>query len=534
MAESPSARAWTDDQILDVFGEADAVFARDGQAGGTDAPGILARRPAGARVPSWADQISELHPDDRVASVELWWNSMQRPAELQELSVRSRVGNEWRLIGLRSVNLLHQPGVRAVLIGSTDLGPTVVHETRDTPSRGDASAWTYQEVDPVGTVLRTEGDAIAVFGRDADALTGTNIVELLHPDGHESAIGMWVELMASPGAARGIRLQAVHPNGERRWIESTVTNRLEDPLGAMVVISLDISERYAQEGAVRASQEEFRTLAEEVPIAVFRATADGRVTFGNGRWFHLTSFVGVVEFLIDLVAIENRSEWRERWAMFTSADGTDTVTLEYSTPDHRSVLSAHCRRVHAQGSEPTFVGVLSDMTDTAALRHRADHDSLTGLLNREAFDRALAATLEVGQSAVVAFIDLDGFKELNDALGHEAGDHVLAEVSRRLTGSVRPGDAVGRYGGDEFVVLCSGLPDRGADDLRKRITHALTPAVEWQASEWPLHASIGTAQSTPGDEVTDVVRRADHAMYEDKRARRKRSRSGWWAAGSVS
>ena len=62
---------------------------------------------------------------------------------------------------------------------------------------------------------------------------------------------------------------------------------------------------------MRASQEEFRTLAEEVPIAVFRADREGRVTFGNGRWFQLTSVVGVVEFLVDVVAVEQRVEWRD-------------------------------------------------------------------------------------------------------------------------------------------------------------------------------------------------------------------------------
>ena len=288
----------------------------------------------------------------------------------------------------------------------------------------------------------------------------------------------------------------------------------------MVVISLDVSERHAQEAAVRASQEEFRTLAEEVPIAVFRADPTGRVTFGNGRWFQLTSFVGVVEFLIDVVAVEQRDDWRNRWTAFTSADGSDTLRLEYATPDHRRVLSVHCRRVHAQGSDASFVGVLTDVTDETELRHRADHDSLTGLLNREAFDRVLHETLAVDQTAVLAFIDLDGFKQINDALGHEAGDHLLVEVARRLTECVRPGDAVGRYGGDEFVVLCTGLPVDGEASLRKRITHALEPTIDWAGDEWPLHASIGCVRAEDTDDVVAIIRRADHAMYDDKRGRR--------------
>ena len=111
---------------------------------------------------------------------------------------------------------------------------------------------------------------------------------------------------------------------------------------------------------------------------------------------------------------------------FTKADGAETVTLEYPTPDHRRrLLSVHCRRVHAQASEPSFIGVLSDVTDEAELRHRADHDSLTGLLNREAFDRVLHEVLRPSAGPSSAFIDLDGFKQINDELGHEAGDHLL-------------------------------------------------------------------------------------------------------------
>lgn len=533
MADGSSVRSWTDDELVAVFGGADVVFARDGLTAPTAVPPVLRPEAGGVPMPAWSEQVARLHPADRAATVRAWWDSLQHPGELRRLEVRSQARDSWRRIEVQYVNLLDQPGVRAVIVSSTDRGPIEVDDERDGGARFDRPAWVFQELDAVGTIGRTEGDARAIFGVDAAELAGRNILELLDAQDHEAALSMWVDLMASPGATRVIRQRIVRADGTTVWIESTVTNRLDDEAGTMVGISLDITERLEQEEALRASQEEFRTLAEEVPAAVFRAQADGRVTFGNGRWFDLTASVGVAERLIDLVAIEHRVAWRERWEAFTAPAGADTTTLEYPTPDHRRVLSVHCRKVRTTAGDARFVGVLTDVTDVEELRRRADHDALTGLLNREAFERELAGALDGGADLAVAFVDLDGFKQINDELGHQAGDRVLCEVARRLTASVRPGDTVGRYGGDEFVVLCAGLPSSGEDGLAARITHALTPPVRWEGAEWPLQASIGSARARTGDAVSDVVRRADHAMYEDKRRGRRRTRRDWSVGAAV-
>jgi diguanylate cyclase (GGDEF)-like protein/PAS domain S-box-containing protein len=522
MAETTTAvRVWTDDELTEAFGTVDAVFARDGSARTVPVPPALAARPAGDGRSTWADQVSYLHPDDRIAAVKLWWEATQQPGVLRRTELRSRSGNRWRRIELSALNLLHQPGARAVVLGTEDLGPAEVVGVHAAPARHQTRSWSFQEVDPVGTVLRCDGDTVGLFGRSADEMVGRSIVEMLHPDDREAAVTMWIEVMSTPGSARVMEMRTAPTEGVERWVESTVTHRLDGPQQAMVVMCLDVSERHAQEAALRASQEEFRTLAEEAPIAVFRTDRDGRVDFANGRWFELTSSVGVVEFLVDLIAAEQRVDWRERWALFSSAEGAETVTFVHPTPDHRRVLSIHCRRVHALGSEPRFVGVLSDVTDETQLRHRADHDSLTGLLNREAFDGVLREALRTHAEAVLAFVDLDGFKLINDALGHEAGDHVLAEVGSRLTSCVRPGDAVARYGGDEFVVLCCGLGEAGEDLLRERIIDALSPPVEGDGIEWPLHASIGCVRADDEDDVVTIIRRADHQMYDNKRTRRR-------------
>ncbi|MEV4139578.1 sensor domain-containing diguanylate cyclase [Dactylosporangium sp. NPDC049742] len=145
-------------------------------------------------------------------------------------------------------------------------------------------------------------------------------------------------------------------------------------------------------------------------------------------------------------------------------------------------------------------------------------DALTGLANRRAFMSALDAALSTGEGAVL-FIDLDGFKSVNDTLGHAAGDELLTAVAGRLGACIRTGDLVARLGGDEFVVLTHGtLGASGVPDLAERIRHAFTePIAVRGSSSVTARASAGGTHFHLGEEPQHVLHRADTAMYEAKR-----------------
>jgi diguanylate cyclase (GGDEF)-like protein len=146
------------------------------------------------------------------------------------------------------------------------------------------------------------------------------------------------------------------------------------------------------------------------------------------------------------------------------------------------------------------------------LARRALHDPLTALPNRTLFhDRLRQALSRLGRTETclaVMFLDLDGFKRVNDAEGHVAGDELLCDVAVRLVATLRGGDTAARFGGDEFVVLCEDVA--GSEEA--------TLVAERLLEELPIPASIGVAlvgdPSTPPD---DAVREADAAMYEVKR-----------------
>jgi len=157
------------------------------------------------------------------------------------------------------------------------------------------------------------------------------------------------------------------------------------------------------------------------------------------------------------------------------------------------------------------------------LRYEATHDALTGLPNRTLFFERLEKALSAGQEARfgLCYLDLDGFKTVNDSLGHAAGDRLLVEVADRLQScATAPGEMVARLGGDEFVALTTG-PDTETevDELAGRIMHALATPVRVDGRELTVRGSIGIVEGPAGERsAAEVLRSADITMYRAKSA----------------
>jgi diguanylate cyclase (GGDEF)-like protein len=152
-----------------------------------------------------------------------------------------------------------------------------------------------------------------------------------------------------------------------------------------------------------------------------------------------------------------------------------------------------------------------------ANEHQALHDSLTDLPNRLLFDRTATAALATHEQSAVLLLDLDRFKEVNDTLGHAAGDAVLREVGRRLLEVLRGATCVARLGGDEFAVVLAGADQAEAELCAQRIATALALPLAVLGVTLALDASIGIALADDGGhDVDDLLRQADVAMYEAK------------------
>ena len=218
-----------------------------------------------------------------------------------------------------------------------------------------------------------------------------------------------------------------------------------------------------------------------------------------------------------------------------------TVMLERlrrAQSDTEPTQAAECRWRHADGSVRWLETVCNNLLDDAnvrgivlnsrdvterrqlseQLRLRAFHDPLTGLANRARLEERLERMLRRANGAVaLLFIDLDNFKNVNDSLGHGAGDRFLKEVADRLAACVRTGDTVARMGGDEFAVLVFGVDaSLRAPRIAARILESLKAPIELERREITAGASIGITVGRVGQDVQEILRDADLALYDAK------------------
>jgi diguanylate cyclase (GGDEF)-like protein/PAS domain S-box-containing protein len=208
-------------------------------------------------------------------------------------------------------------------------------------------------------------------------------------------------------------------------------------------------------------------------------------------------------------------------------DARETGVQDFESRARARDGSWRSLRWRAEFRNGRWYGVAQDVTRSRQLEFDVLRDPLTGILNRAAcLDRlahALARATRCGRPIAVLFIDLDGFKAVNDSLGHAIGDSVLASVARRLDAAVRRSDSVARLGGDEFVVLAEDVPDaETVEMLSERISGALREPFPVPEGVVKLGASIGIVVAERGS-AAELLRQADVAMYRAKLTGRDRA-----------
>lgn len=316
------------------------------------------------------------------------------------------------------------------------------------------------------------------------------------------------------------------------------TRRLAN--GGIIRTYTDVTEREERARALAAAEAEYRGLFENSVIGIYRSTPDGRQLRANPALVRLNGYATEKEMLeaVQDIALEwyvdpaRRDEFRD----LIERDGkvTDFVSEIYRHRTRERIwVSESAWIVRDEHGRPLcYEGTVVDATERITAEHKimhmARHDALTDIPNRSFFLESLRKRLRRGrlsQPVAVLCIDLDRFKEVNDTLGHGAGDTLLRSASRRLSNLAGQQDLVARLGGDEFAIL---LGEPGSDDDIRAMTDAVLDALSRPFSiggqRAIIGASIGVAVSgRHGDDPSELLKNADIALYKAKNEGRQRS-----------
>jgi diguanylate cyclase (GGDEF)-like protein/PAS domain S-box-containing protein len=299
-----------------------------------------------------------------------------------------------------------------------------------------------------------------------------------------------------------------------------------------VSVQQDRTAARVQQDRTAVSRHDLLSAFDNAPIGMAVLTPAGVITACNAAMGRLlardaTGLVGRTFF--DVTHPDDLDDARLRCAEM-QADGARVVRHEcrFVLPDERVIwVSVSTARVPATPQRPAHLIMhIEDVSDRkrleAELHHRALHDPLTGLANRTLLAERMREVLaRRGRHARVGhlfFLDLDGFKNVNDRFGHAAGDAVLTQLAQRILALLRTGDVAARLGGDEFAVLCDDTEPQHAVSIAERLRMAAAEPFVVDGSTIRLSAAVGCCTTDHTDPAA-LLREADRRMYEGKRRR---------------
>jgi diguanylate cyclase (GGDEF)-like protein/PAS domain S-box-containing protein len=273
----------------------------------------------------------------------------------------------------------------------------------------------------------------------------------------------------------------------------------------------------------------FAALVESADDAIVTTTLDGRILTWNRGAERLYGYAEVdvvgqpTTFLLPEDGRDEITEVAQRVAQRIRVEHYETVRVHRT--GRRIDVSISVSPVLDGDRVVAIASIARDITGRKhverMINHLAFHDGLTGLANRtlirDRLQHALAQSRRAGGMVAAIYLDLDDFKEVNDRLGHAAGDQLLQAVAARLQPLLRPGDTFGRLGGDEFVVVSDRIPNsRAAVGIAERLASALTEPFEFDAAQIEVTASIGVALGHADTDADRLLANADRAMYAVK------------------
>jgi diguanylate cyclase (GGDEF)-like protein/PAS domain S-box-containing protein len=392
-----------------------------------------------------------------------------------------------------------------------------------------------EEYDPAGRLLWASPSVQTVLGWSPQEVVGRLVSELVHDEDDFD-----VDIQHPPIDGRSAdnleqrkRVRRLRADGSHVWVDSSLAFRFGEDgqhVGTYVT-SRDIDAEVHAQAHLERSEQRFRMAMLSAPAGMALVSADDRLIQVNPA---LCRILGRSEQWLLGQLISELMDAEDADVDRAMRNQVLCGPEELATREHRMIRSDG-QRIWVEhsigllrdtyGKPLSFVSQFIDVTETRRAREQlqflATHDALTGLINRRELAARIGGLLAgphpVGLATAVFFIDLDNFKQINDTLGHFAGDTVIATVARRLVEVVGQSDTVARIGGDEFVVVLCDLHGvaaavRVADQIHDRVA---MPVVT-DGGEVAVTLSIGVAFVEDSDDFDAVLHRADTALYQAK------------------
>ncbi|HYD10358.1 MAG TPA: diguanylate cyclase [Acidimicrobiales bacterium] len=455
-----------------------------------------------------------LHPDDVPLALELMVSAQATGGGVKEPVVYRLAHRDGRWIDLEIISSnVALPDGELVLVltgrpaGAARPSAAIVDEVSTRVSAMfDRAHIGLAQVALDGSVLRANDELARMVGAPGGtALLGATFLSLFDD--------VLLDLLAGDG---GQHPQVRTTSGRHAHLSSAlVLDHRGEPMYYAVQAS-DITDLVLAQEQLANNDRRLSTLIETADEGILVADSFGRVLYGNGRLVAMLDpdgpitgrLVGDVLPGIDVRSAALGDGFRLE-TQVRRRDGARLWAIVAASPFQWSATDA-----------PGALVMVTDVTELKAaqeeLVHRSTHDALTGLANRTLLDAWGA--LEATATDAVLYVDLDGFKAVNDTHGHGVGDELLVVVAQRLHAAVRRSDLIGRVGGDEFVVLCPAISRDAAEDLANRIIRSLRQPIATARVTVTVGASVGIALGRSDVTYEQLIDRADAALYAAKRA----------------
>ncbi|NLD79914.1 MAG: diguanylate cyclase [Smithella sp.] len=328
--------------------------------------------------------------------------------------------------------------------------------------------------------------------------------------------------------------RGVKKNGQIVDVEIYGSSSIYEGRLAAAGTILDITERKQMEAVIREDKEKYQSILENIQEGYFEVDLKGNFTFCNDSMARLTGrtreeLIGMnhKQFTNKETADKVFQEFNKVYMTGEPSRGFDWLIIRKDQTQGYIEASVTLKK-DSSGKPIGFEGMVRDVTERKQteeqIRHLATHDVLTDLptmrLAKDRLKMAISSAERNKTMMAVMFIDLDDFKEVNDTLGHDAGDYVLKQVADRLLSCVRASDTVARVGGDEFLVIANGIHvPENAEQIAKKLINIVSQPIHFNGGQAVVGSSIGIALCpNDGQDMDHLIKQADEAMYRTKNA----------------